>query len=340
MTGFLLRLPALLFRGVVRLRNRHYDRPGATCAAALPVVSVGNLTVGGTGKTPVVAWIAERLQERGRVPAVVSRGYGGRAGAGPLVVSDGSGPSVAAEECGDEPFLLARSLPGARVVVGSDRVRGAAEALRLGADVVILDDGFQHRRLRRDLDLVLVDANAPFGNGRLLPAGLLREPPSSLSRADVILATRSEADRPLDALAAEVRKHNPTAPLLRAGHRGVGFFDAKGAAAERPARAVAFCGIGNPDAFRGDLERAGVALAGFHAFRDHHSFSTEEIARLLREAQNEGAPLVTTEKDRARMLGRVPKHPCSAILTWRIEAAIWDADPLLAALDALPGREG
>jgi len=157
----LLSLPSLIFGAAVRLRNHLYDRPGASRRAPIPVLSVGNLTVGGTGKTPLVAWLARRLREQGLTPAVVSRGYGGTAGRGPLVVTQGGEPNCGAEVCGDEPFELARMLSGVVVIVGSDRLAGAEEAARQGADVVILDDGFQHRRLARDLDIVLLDSSNP-----------------------------------------------------------------------------------------------------------------------------------------------------------------------------------
>jgi tetraacyldisaccharide 4'-kinase len=330
----LLSVPATLFGCAVRLRNRFYERPGAARRAATPVISVGNLTVGGTGKTPLVAWLAARLCQTGHSPAVVSRGYGGRAGAGPHVVSLGRGPLVGPDLCGDEPYLLARALDGTVVVVGSDRAAGADAARAAGSDVVILDDGFQHRRLARDLDIVLLDASNPFGNYRLLPAGLLREPVSGLARADLVVITRALESERFPVIERVVRHHNRDVPIVRAGHRPLGFFDAAGRPAPCPDRALAFCGIGNPSRFRFDLESLGVAVVGFETWRDHHRYSDEELRRLERLAGRENAVLVTTEKDLARMEGRhVRARAESQLLALRIEAVVYDAEPALRAID-------
>jgi tetraacyldisaccharide 4'-kinase len=322
----LLRLAALAYGGAIRLRNRRWDRPGHARHAPLPVLSLGNLTVGGTGKTPLAGWLARRLADAGRRPAIVSRGYGGTAGRGPLVVSRGDGPACDAAVCGDEPYLLATRLPGVAVVVGSDRHAGAVAAARMGCDVAVLDDGFQHRRLSRDLDLLLLDASDPFGNGRLLPAGPLREPVASLGRADVVVLTRSGPEESHARIEREVRRHNLSAPIVRAGHRRVGFFDAGGRPAPRPARAVAFCGIGNPGGFRRDLEEEGVDIAGFAAYRDHHRYTQSELQRLVRRAGEASAALVTTEKDRVRIAtwGDGPE-----ILALRIEAEVFDPETLM-----------
>jgi len=325
----LLGLPAILYGRAVRLRNRLYDRPGLARAAGIPVISVGNLTVGGTGKTPVVAWLARRLLEDGRRPAVVSRGYGGRAGRGPLMVSRGEGPLASAANSGDEPYLLARSEPRLRVVVGSDRHAGAVAAREAGADVILLDDGFQHRRLARDLDIVLLDASNPFGNHRLLPAGLLREPVSGLSRADVVLITRSRSDERFSIIERVVTHYCPGGLLLRAGHRGVGFFDAEGRQVPRPERAAAFCGIGNPNRFRIDLESEGLVLTSFREFRDHRHYSNAEVEGLSAMAARHHVPLITTEKDHVRMVADGQIESLPQLLTYRIEAEIHDCEPLL-----------
>src|SRR5262245_27319852 len=271
----LLSVPALLYGGAVRMRNLFYDRNGAVVRAGLPVLSVGNLTAGGTGKTTMVAYLARRLRDWGRAPAVVSRGYGGRAGRGPLVVSRGGRALVGPELAGDEPFLLAETLPGIPVVVGSDRIAGAAATKELGADVVVLDDGFQHRRLARDLDIVPLDAAGPFANYHLLPAGPLREPISGLARADVVVITRSRPGESFVVLERVVRRYNARCPILRSANHRIGFVDAAGTKCPRPARAVAFCGIGNPASFLVDLEAEGVEIAGFHPFPDHHRFSED-----------------------------------------------------------------
>ena len=332
-----LAIPAAAFAVAVRVRNAWYDRPSASRRATVPVVSVGNLAVGGTGKTPLVAWIARRLKSEGLVPAIVSRGYGGTAGPGPLVVSTGEGPRVNARACGDEPHLLARSLRGVIVVVGADRVEGTRVAAAAGAGCVVLDDGFQHRRLARDLDIVILDGRAPFSDGRLLPQGSLREPPRSVRRAQLVVLTRvREGDLATAAIAA-VRSVGYAGTIVRAGHRTTGFTDASGQVCPAPRRALAFCGIGDPELFRRDLKAAGVDAAGFRAFRDHYPYSVSDWDALVLEAKGLGVPLVTTEKDLSRLEAAAGASLTRAQLAvLRIETVVWDEAPLLAALrDAL-----
>jgi tetraacyldisaccharide 4'-kinase len=328
-----LAIPTAAFGLAVRARNAWYDRPAASQRATIPVVSIGNLAVGGTGKTPLVAWIARKLRAAGVVPAVVSRGYGGSAGPGPLVVSTGSGPRVNARTCGDEPHLLARSLEGTIVVVGSDRIEGARSAAAAGAGVVLLDDGFQHRRLARDLDIVVLDGRAPVDDGRLLPQGSLREPPAALRRAQMVVLTRlQEADLASGAIQT-VRSAGYSGPIVRAGHRTTGFQDVAGAACPAPARALAFCGIGDPDLFRGDLAAAGVAVARFHAYRDHHPYTVAGWNELLAEGEALGVPLVTTEKDLSRLEAAVGAALAgSPLIVLKIETVVWDAARLWDAV--------
>jgi len=332
-----LRAAAPLYAAAVRARNRFYDRPGRSCRAAAAVVSVGNLTVGGTGKTPLVRWIAARLRDDGQLPAIVSRGYGGRAGRGPLEVSHGSGPLCAPADCGDEPFMLAESLPGVLVVVGSDRCRATAKAVSLGADVIVLDDGFQHRRIARDLDIVLLDARAPFGNGRMIPAGTLREPIGSLCRAGLVVITRSRPQDGPTEIDRKVRRHNPHVPILRAGSRRLGFRDVKGRPVPPPRRALPFCGIGQPAGFHEDVVAEGVEIVGFVARRDHYRFREDELESLRERAARLDAVRVTTEKDLARLSGGKTKLPTS-LLTLAIETVPYDEATLVGALgDAVAG---
>ena len=360
----LLRLPELAYTAAVRVRNRLFDAHLVTLGAGVPVISVGNITVGGTGKTPLVAWLATRLREAGMLPAVVSRGYAGRAGRGPLVVSDGRGPLVGPDWSGDEPFLLARMLPGVPVVVGADRPAAARRARDMGAEVVLLDDGFQHRRLRRDLDLVLLDAGSPIGNGHLLPAGILREPPSSLARADAVVVTRCAPEGPPHALIDFVRRHRPGAPVIGATHRRDGWVDARGAAACAPDRAVAFCGIAVPEGFHADLRAEGVEILSGRSFPDHHRYAEHDLRALAELARRAGATLVTTEKDIVRLppaaLLAPPPHrrwtrrddpgsseppPAQAPTLWgvpvvalRIAAEVLDPAALLTLVHAAIGR--
>lgn len=328
----------MLFGLAARIRRGLYRLPGAVRRADLPVISVGNLTVGGTGKTTIVAWLVRRLQERGRHPAVVSRGYLGRAGRGPLLVSGGDGPRVEARVSGDEPYLLARSLPGVVVVAGSDRLAGCRAAREAGADVVVLDDGFQHLRLGRDLDLVLLDAHSPFGNYRLLPAGSLREPASGLSRADLVLITRSRSEESFEVLERVVRRYHRQIPILRSAHRCSGFVDPEGNAVERPSRVVAFCGIGNPENFLTDLEAQGVQVAAFRPFRDHHPFTAEDWEALVELASAHDATLLTTEKDLVRLTPDLRETARADVAAMRIEAVVHDAGILLERVDEVLRR--
>jgi tetraacyldisaccharide 4'-kinase len=340
--GAALALPSAAYGLAVRVRNAWFDRPRSVRRGLLPVVSIGNLAVGGTGKTPLARWLASHLQDAGEIPAIVSRGYGGHAGPGPLIVSTGSGPRVDARACGDEPFLLAKSLPGVIVVVGSDRVEGVGAAAGAGATVAVLDDGFQHRRLARDLDVVVLDGRAPFGNGRLLPAGPLREPPGSLDRAGVVVLTRLTRNDGGAAATRRVRAAGFSGPIVRAGHRRLGFRTQDGAASAPPSRAVAFCGIGDPDLFRRDLEAEGVTPVAFLAFRDHHRYDAASWERLAGRARASGVPLVTTEKDLVRLDARLHgRREGPTLLALAIETQVWDEAVLLRAVsDAVAGARG
>ncbi|HEV8663094.1 MAG TPA: tetraacyldisaccharide 4'-kinase [Candidatus Methylomirabilis sp.] len=272
-----------------------------------PVVSVGNLTAGGTGKTPCVISLARRLQERGWRPAVLLRGYGRRSGSGLLVASTGQGLLLSAEEAGDEASLLAGALSGVPVILGADRRRAAEVALRrCGADLCLLDDGYQHLRLHRDLDILLLDARCPFGNGALLPRGLLREPSGGTGRADLVILTRADQARDLDGVEGAVRRLNRRASLLRAVHRPVSLVRlADGSILPAQALAgqtvAALSAIGSPGGFEATLRGLGASVAAALRFPDHHRFRQEELERAGREGRMAGATLlVTTAKDRAR----------------------------------------
>ncbi|MEW6217926.1 MAG: tetraacyldisaccharide 4'-kinase [Thermodesulfobacteriota bacterium] len=280
----------------------------------VPVVSVGNLTLGGTGKTPLVVHLARLAQAHGRRPAVVSRGYRGTA-AGPVtVVSRGGPPLIDAATAGDEPFLMARLLPGVPVIISRRRALAGWHAVReLAADLVILDDGFQHLALARDLDIVLLAGETPFGNGRIFPGGLLREPASALARAQVLVLTGQGADRPAPDLAALLDRLAPGCPVFASHYQPKDLVDAgqerQSLAAVQGLPAFAFSGIGNPDSFAATLRAAGVTVAGHRAFADHHAYSRADLERLTAAALRCGARwLVTTEKDLVR-LGPRPDSP-------------------------------
>jgi tetraacyldisaccharide 4'-kinase len=282
-----------------------------------PVLSVGNLVVGGTGKTPVVLALTGAALDRGWRPAILTRGYGGsRTG----LLRDGawgSGEAGSAGEAGDEPLLLSRELPGVTVGVGPDRARSAVEILRREpVDLFLLDDGFQHRRVFREADLLLLDAEEPFGNGRLLPAGSLREPIAAARRAHAILLTGLPADAPVpESTLRTLRDLIPRCPvwptrLVLQGFRGVGDASAR-PAPEGPLFLVA--GIARPERFQRFLETRGFQVAGRRWFRDHHPYSRDEAAELEREAARTGAALVTTAKDATRLEGR-----CDPAASWRV----------------------
>ena len=248
-----------------------------------PVICVGNLTVGGTGKTPTVLALLRRLRERGRTPHALTRGYGGRL-AGPVLVEPGHGFA----EVGDEALLLAQAAP---TWVSRDRLAGARRAVAAGADVVVMDDGFQNPALAKDLSLLVVDAAYGFGNGRLLPAGPLREPVAQgLARADaavLILPERGEAPTP-PALSG--------LPVLRARLR-----PEPGSEGLAGLRVLAFAGIGRPEKFFETLAGLRAKMVATRAFADHHPYSPEEAMALLEEAQRLDATPITTAKDAARL---------------------------------------
>ena len=301
--------------------------------APVPVVSVGNLAAGGTGKTPLVDWLVREQLRRGRRVAVVSRGYGGSVVRGVGVVSVGGGPLLAPEVCGDEPYLLSRRNPEALILVARRRAEGVRMAVeRFGAELILLDDGFQHLAVRRDLDLVLLDARCPLGNGRPLPAGLLREFSSALNRGDLFLLSRCPSP---GALVPPV-----PGPLMTSRHR----LAAEAVALDggnlplaqlRGLRGVAFAGIADPAAFFTDLQQAGLDLTATVAFADHTGYDEVALARL--GAASAGADyLVTTEKDGVKLLGRKLPLPCYLVpMTLEIE----DSSALSAALAAFTNKE-
>ncbi len=303
----LLRAAAALHALAARGRAGAYER-GVLAARRLPVpcVSVGNLSVGGTGKTPLVAWLVDQLAALGARPAVVSRGYGGSA-RGPERVTSGGGPA-AARRFGDEPALLAARYPDVPVIVGRDRYAAGLLAVgSCGATVVVADDAFQHRRLARELDILVIDASRGLGNGYQLPAGPLREAPAAAARAGFVMLNRVGSAPDLPGLRRTVAMIAPRAALAEADLVFAGWRDAgSGVPVELPAGAAvyAFSGIANPGSFRRTLELLGMRIKGEEVFRDHHVYAAGEIARLQRAAAASGAvAAVTTAKDAVRVAG-------------------------------------
>ena len=266
-----------------------------------PVISVGNLTMGGTGKTPCVLRLAELLIGRGRKPGILTRGYGRISPVDHMALA--AGAEVRTEESGDEPQIFLRSRV-APVGIGADRFRtGTLLAEQFGIDVVLLDDGFQHVKLARSFDLVLIDALNPFGGGEVFPVGRLREPVCGVSRADAIVITRSETSDLGAAIERVVRRWNLTAPIFRARvlpewwveHRTGRHYRTDEFRVEKPG---AFCGLGNPHGFYRTLEGLGVQLVDCVEFEDHHRYRPKELERIAGQLRGKGAAaLVTTEKD-------------------------------------------
>ena len=303
---YLLSLP---YGGAVRARNRLFDLGVFKQArVGCPVVSVGNLTVGGTGKTPMVIKLAGMLRDRGLRPAVLSRGYGGTSNADVLVVSDGRQLIAGPDEAGDEPVLIARRLRDVPVLAGPKRVvTGRYARENFGVDVLVLDDGFQHRWIHRDLDIVLLDGRAPLGNGFILPRGPLREPPSSLERAGVVVFTRSEKE-PAPAIDGRIAGLLAGRPILRTRVKPTALVGPDGQ--EQPLaslagnRVFAFAGIAQPGSFRLSIESLGGRIAGFRAFPDHHRYTAEDVRQIEQGLGETGADiLLTTEKDGVKLSG-------------------------------------
>lgn len=317
-----------------RLRRAAYDG-GFLRATRLagPVISVGNLAVGGRGKTPVVARVCELLREEGLAVSVLSRGYKGAFRGDCLFVSDGERVTAPSSLAGDEPVMLARQLPGVVVAVGRKRgLVGRAVELRFGERVHVLDDGFQHLSLHRDLDLVCVEArdldDVP------LPGGRLREPVSALARADLVLLSGAEAGGTgLAALEGLVDRER----IFRVGRRVLGFASRDGSAQPPPRKPFVLAAIAGPERFLADVTAECGAVAGTAFFRDHHTFTSAELDAAARRAKAEGADaLVTTSKDEVRLPERLDLG--LPVLVLRIAAAIEDEPRLRDRLRATVGR--
>lgn len=301
---------SFLSEQAIDLRNRFYDE-GKIKSERLEadVISVGNITIGGTGKTPVVEYLAQFLSEEGKVVGILSRGYK-RKSKGTVLVSDGERIFADVLQAGDEPYLLAKRLKGVPIVVDNNRYRGGKFALeRFQIDCFILDDGFQHRRLWRNLDILLIDASRPFGYGKVLPAGLLREPLQNIKRAQLIWLTRVDQANALSEVITEVRKLT-SAPIVTSLHKPRRFInpntstilnlrDVKGK------KAIAFTGIGNPFSFQKTLLSLGIELVDFLIYPDHYLYNSKDLHKIKSRFKGSGAELViTTEKDYLRLLSK------------------------------------
>ena len=329
-----LSVASLGYEFAVEWRNRNFDRGVDVHQASVPVVSVGNLTAGGTGKTPVVALLANHFRRWGVNVALLSRGY--------------KSLDEPQAQGNDEARVLDRLCHGVPHLQRANRVAAAAEAVvRFGSELLILDDGFQHRRLARDLDLVLIDATNPFGYGHLLPRGLLREPIESLRRADLILLTRADAvPAGRKRLIVEaIREAAPRPAVVEIAFPVTGLLNASG---EKPpvesleeTPLLAFCGIGNPDGFAATLAAAGLRPTELIAFPDHHHYGPADLARVSRRAHAYGvAAAVTTLKDLVKIRSDALPGPAPVPL-WAVETGceiVSNAATLFDRLDALVGR--
>ena len=313
-TGWLapLTVPAAgFFRLALAVRARAYAaHPAWRARLPAPSFGVGNVSLGGTGKTTMVSHLTARLEERGLRVGILSRGYARPApSAGPVVVSRGAGLEVSWEEAGDEPTLLARRHPGAVVVVDGDRRRAAELAVRdSGAEALVLDDAFQHWRVRCDLDIVMIDAARPPWTDHLLPWGRLREPARAAARAHLVVLVSTDASGEPAGGKAPVwwGRDGAFPPVLKAVYdarglrRGTEPLVAAGALGGR--RAYLFSGLGNPAAFEATARSLGLEIAGHWRFRDHHRFRPRDLAEIARRARHAGAELVvTTAKDEVRL---------------------------------------
>jgi len=335
-----LAVPEWLFRAGAAARALAYERGILSAArAGAPVISIGNVAVGGAGKTPATLAVAARLRARGRRVAILSRGYGARR-TDARVASDGRGRRLPAAEAGDEPALMAGRLPDVPVLCGPRRAELAGRAVAgMGADALVLDDGFQHRALVRDLDVVVLDAANPFGNGHLLPRGPNREPRSALGRAGLLWLSHADRARPeaLDALRTLAREATGRPPV-ESRHAVVDVLDGSlerslGTAALRGQRVLLLSGIARPEGFRRTVEGLGAVIGEERAYADHHAFTPAELDEALAAAgASRCDAVVLTEKDSVRLPPERAVEPRLRVV--RIEAELTaGAGELEAALD-------
>lgn len=294
-----------------------------------PVISIGNLTIGGSGKTPMTIYVAELIQGLGYSVAIISRGYKGQAEKIGGVVCDGRRICMGPDTAGDEPFMVAQRLRTVPVIVGKNRFKAGRLAIQeFKPDVLLLDDAFQHLKLHRDLDLVLLDSNKPLGNTYLFPRGTLRETPSALSRGDAVILTRSDIGRTpsLD----QIKKHVPRTPIFHSAHIPYIYKIVTGNSAQsedsstgsseydfgafKNKRVFAFSGIASNDDFRRTIESFQCKLENFSEFSDHHQYSERELDKIIRSAIDVSAEFIfTTEKDYVRIAHKI-KWPMDLVI--------------------------
>ncbi len=324
-------------KGGVLKRRRSEEHAALAAPLPVPVISIGGITIGGSGKTPLTAYLAKRLHDRGYAPAILTRGYRRRSPARNLVFAPGV--KVAAAFTGDEAQVLLRAAV-APVGIGANRYDAAQVLLREfpQTDVLLLDDGFQHARLKRDVDIVVIDGLDPIGQGEVVPLGRLREPLSALRRADVLVVTRAESDDRYDAIKKQLFNYNPNAPVFRTrltARRWRDWATGESMGDLPMGRVAAFCGLGNPQNFWRTLESLGLEVVFRWAFEDHHTYQPVELRRLAHQARAHGADLlVTTEKDRMNIPAKLENFVAPLRLAWlEIDVELEDEASFFALLD-------
>ncbi len=324
---FPLHLLSFPYRVIVKGRTLFYSTGiWKSKSLPIPVISVGNITVGGTGKTPLVMEIARVLKQKGIPIAILSRGYKGKKTQGILAsdVNTGLGP----EEFGDEPFMMAKILKEIPILVGKDRFANALMALHmLNVRGFILDDGFQHLQLRRDLDIVLVDSKIGFGDHHLLPRGILREPLTHLRRAHILLLTKVEGLEACNPIESEIRKVYPHVPIFHSHYEPLGlinpFDEWEGIEALKGKKVLVLSGIANPESFLSLVRRCQVEVVREVTFPDHHSYTIRDID-LLKSWLKGAERIVTTEKDMVKLnKWHLQELPIQAL---RIQIKIWEEE--------------
>ncbi len=323
--SILLRPAALFFHGIVLLRNTLFDRHFFKAwQSPIPVVSIGNLSVGGTGKTPLVDWVVKYYLSIGCTPAIVSRGYR-RESKGVQLVSDGQNILLGSRESGDETAMLAWNNPNAIVMVAEKRKDAISYIVKRFAkrlpSVIILDDAFQHRQIHRELNIALINASEPFFNAKMLPEGRLREPLKNLKRANLIVLNKISDPQKADTI--EKKLDQTGTPVIKARLKTAelvcvsgAFTTSEEARSMQEIKAFAFAGIASPESFLESLKQEGVDIAAHRFFHDHAPYSVKKLQAIRKEAETKGLSLITTEKDYFRMLGHpeliriITSRPC------------------------------
>ena len=321
---------SICYGALVQQRNTLYKK-GLLQSKRLPcpVISIGNITVGGSGKTPMTIYVAEFIQHLGYSVAIISRGYKGKAEKIGGVVCDGRMICMGPDKAGDEPFMIAQRLKTVPVIVGQNRFKAGILAIKeFKPDVLLLDDAFQHFKLHRDIDLVLLDSKEPLGNTYLFPRGTLRESASALSRGDAVILTRSDVGKP--ASLGQIKNHVPRKPVFHSFHTPYIYKINTGNSLQSPdrltipskydfdifknKRVVAFCGLAGNDAFRRNIECVKFKLENFSGFPDHHPYSDRELDEIVKSAMDLSAEFIfTTEKDYVRIANKI-KWPIHLVI--------------------------